>query len=73
MSARDGNSEIYVMDPAGLTPTRLTSNAATDDHPAWSPDGTRIAFSRLSSIFVMDANGQNPTQLFAGEEEEKPS
>jgi dipeptidyl aminopeptidase/acylaminoacyl peptidase len=43
-----------------------------DTQPAWSPDGKRIAFTRfvrdagffgLFEIFVMDADGGNPTRL----------
>ena len=68
-SDRNGNPGIYVMNADGTNPIRL--NDGSD--PAWSPDGTRIAFSHYPSISVMDANGQNPTQLIVGEEEERPS
>ena len=44
-SDRDGNDEIYVMDADGTRQTRLTSNAASDSVPVFSPDGSRIAFS----------------------------
>ena len=43
-SERDGNYEIYVMNPDGGGATRLTTNATDDREPVWSPDGTRIAF-----------------------------
>src|SRR5579859_3882472 len=43
-SDRDGNNEIYVMNPDGSNPVRLTNNPANDTDPAWSPDGTRLAF-----------------------------
>ena len=70
VSGRDGNSEIYVMNADG-TQTRLTYNVAPDDpdtwwmgrdeDPAWSPDGTKIAFTSLRDgnfeIYVMNANG----------------
>ena len=42
---RDGNFEIYTMNADGTGATRLTNNAADDTQPAWSPDGTRIAFT----------------------------
>ena len=33
------------MNADGSAVTRLTSEAARDDEPAWSPDGTKIAFT----------------------------
>jgi Tol biopolymer transport system component len=36
-SHRDGNDEIYVMNPDGTGQTRLTSNTAQDTDPDWSP------------------------------------
>jgi len=32
------------MNADGSAQTRLTSNGDWDDYPAWSPDGTKIAF-----------------------------
>ena len=43
-SSRDGNYEIYVMDDDGSNQRRVTVNPASDRHPAWSPDGKKIAF-----------------------------
>src|SRR6059036_42406 len=42
-SDRDGNQEIYLMNPDGTNQTRLTSNSIVDDHAMWSPDGTKLA------------------------------
>src|SRR5689334_16678526 len=64
---RDGNSEIYVMNPDGSGPTNLTNNTAFDGWPAWSPDGTKIVFSSNRDgdyeIYVMNADGTNQTRI----------
>ena len=67
VSARDGNNEIYTMDADGSNQTRLTDDPMDDFHPAWSPDGFKIAFTRFtgpfSHIYVMDADGSNQTRI----------
>ena len=61
-----GNSEIYAMDADGSDQTNLTDNPAFDGDPAWSPDGTKIAFAleprrQPIEIYVMDADGSHQT------------
>ena len=66
-SDRDGNAEIYVMDADGSNQINLTNNAAGDEWPSWSPDGSQIAFDSIRDgnfeIYVMDADGSNQTRL----------
>jgi TolB protein len=57
-------SEIYIMDADGSNISQLTSNGGLKLYPAWSPDGTRIAFSFTtdphgpdSEIDIVDVNG----------------
>ncbi len=51
---------------ARAVPQRF-SDAAIDSDPAWSPDGTKIAFSTSRDgnfeIYVMNADGTGPTRL----------
>jgi len=42
----DGTTEIYVMNADGSAVTRLTEDPQGEYQPTWSPDGTKIAFSR---------------------------
>jgi Tol biopolymer transport system component len=55
--------EIWTMAPNGAMPTRLTNNTVGDGHPAWSPDGRRIAFTRDNDIYVMNADGSGESNL----------
>jgi len=43
-SERDGNAQLYAMNPDGSEQRRLTSNVYDDVSPDLSPDGTQIVF-----------------------------
>ena len=47
--ARDGNSDIYVMDIKSRVVERLTDSPAIDTSPSYSPDGKKITFKSFSS------------------------
>jgi Tol biopolymer transport system component len=59
--------EIYALELADSTVTRLTNNSVHDAHPTWSPDGKQIAFeSRRSGnteIHVMAIDGSGVRNL----------
>jgi tricorn protease len=38
--------------------------------PAWSRDGTRIAYTSAGDIWIMSSTGENPTRLTLGPEPE---
>jgi TolB protein len=41
------NGRIWLMDSDGMTPRALTPDGQTSLSPAWSPDGRRMAFTKL--------------------------
>jgi TolB protein len=66
-TTRDGNFEIYAMNPDGSNPVNLTNHPADDAYPAWSPDGSKIVFQSSrngnAEIYVMNADGSGQTRL----------
>jgi hypothetical protein len=52
-------AEIIVMNADGSNQRSLFSSSLIDtgSHPAWSPDGTKIAFSESANLYVMNADG----------------
>ncbi len=67
VSWRDGNAEIYAINPDGSNLVNLTRDPGWDVSPAWSPDGAQIAFfamrDRYRELYIMDADGGNVRQL----------
>ena len=64
------NGEIYVMDASGANQRRLTYTKTDEAEPAWSPDGTQIAFASArpvpkgnQELYSMRADGSCATRL----------
>ncbi|NIN67914.1 MAG: DUF5050 domain-containing protein [Anaerolineae bacterium] len=76
-SERDGNAEIYTMNPDGSDQRRLTFNQFDDICPVWSPDASQIAFisdredpqpgecapNCFFQIYVINADGSDEHKL----------
>ena len=66
------NLDVWRMGPDGFGATKLTENTATDSRPAFSPEGTQIAFDSTRDdgdpvadfdIYRMNAAGNGERQL----------
>jgi dipeptidyl aminopeptidase/acylaminoacyl peptidase len=75
-SDADSNTDIYVVGVDGSGLRRLTTDAATDQFPQWSPDSSTIVydnagahedadpqFSRSADIWTVEADGGTPTRV----------
>jgi TolB protein len=56
-SSRDGDYDIYAMNPDGTGLTELTHNDFEDSSPVPSPDGTLIAFQSHDGFTLINADG----------------
>jgi dipeptidyl aminopeptidase/acylaminoacyl peptidase len=63
-------SDLWILDVASGTSRRLTNDAAAKGDPAWSPDGTRIAFHSdvdgSTAVFVMIIDGAAAVRIDPG-------
>jgi TolB protein len=69
------NYHIFTMNPDGSGQANLLGSAFYDTNPEWSPDGTKLAFTRDAArpnttgnpdIYSVDADGAGLTQLGKG-------
>lgn len=67
-SDRDGNSEIYLMNPDRSDQVKLTQHPSHNLRPRWSPTGEEILFKSNRSgkwgPYIMDTDGANVKKLF---------
>ena len=70
-SARDGNREVYIMNPDGSEQMRLTQHPANDLKAVWSPTGEQILFvsdrDGKRDLYLMNPDGSNIRRVFKNE------
>ena len=68
--------DLFTVPAQGGTAHQLTSNAAYDAYPVWSPNGQHIAFASAREgsldIYVIDKDGGTPTRLTTDSGNETP-
>ena len=68
------NADIFVIRADGTHLQQLTDGPEWEEHPSWSPDGTRIVYNVSSnsfpredpSVWLMNADGSGKARLTAG-------
>ena len=69
-STRDGNYEVYMMNPDGSEQVNLTQHPRADLGAVWSPTGDQILFvsdrqgTRMRDLYLMDPDGSNVRRVF---------
>lgn len=58
-------TELFTMDTSGTAAARLTSDQVDDRTPSWSPDGTHIAWTHGTDVWVMNRDGSGQRLLLA--------
>lgn len=75
ISNRDGNHEIYLLNPDTGEQVNLTNNPAGDVVPVWSPGGSQIAFMSdrdgNSEIYVVDIDSGEQVNLTNDESDDQ--
>lgn len=85
VSDKDGQAQIYAMSVpnpgtrlSNLSPMRISKSSSESTAPAWSPDGTKIAYSSrvngVRQIWIYDVKTQTERQVTSGgKHKENPS
>jgi Tol biopolymer transport system component len=76
VSNRDGNLELYRVDPDGTGLARITNSPGVhEENPDWSPDGSRLAYDSCAAptypcpgsanydVFTIDPDGTDKVRL----------
>jgi Tol biopolymer transport system component len=66
----DPEADVWVIDLVRGSRTRLTFGGATHLGPAWSPDGQRVAYVRLSGATMVTGSSLRARQANGGGQEE---
>ena len=68
---REGNRDIYLMNPDGSQQVNITNHGADDISPAWSPTGEQILFASDRDrfrgswdLYLMDPHGESVQPVF---------
>src|ERR1700730_17620906 len=68
MSSMNGSPELYVTDPSGQRPKRITFSSGASTSPTWNPKtGQQVAFvsdrGGIPQLYVMNSDGSSQTKV----------
>ena len=67
-STRDGNRDVFIMNPDGSEQVNLTQHRADDQQAIWSPTGEKILFvsdrGGVRDLYTMNPDGSNVRRVF---------
>jgi len=66
------NDHIYLINSNGTGLLRITNGSDIHKSPVWSPDGTNIAYSDVSDLWIMNADGSGKRKLTFDKAEKYP-
>ena len=73
-STRDGNRDVFIMNPDGTEQVNLTQHRADDQQAVWSPTGEKILFvsdrGGVRDLYTMNPDGSNVRRVFKFKTEE---
>ena len=79
VDSEGGDDDIFTVEPDSSDVRQLTAWEGSDADPAWSPDGTKIAYVRhelpsssQGNVWVMDADGSNPHRVAQANDKPRP-
>ncbi len=55
--------DLWLVTPGSAEPRRLTNDAEDEDAPAFSPDGTRLAYAKKHDLFTLEVATGKETRL----------
>jgi TolB protein len=65
----NGQFDIWLIDPEGVTNVPLETNPRSDEGPSWAPNSRMIVFSStrrgLADLYVIDRDGSNLRRITA--------
>ncbi|MDQ5837030.1 MAG: S9 family peptidase [Acidobacteriota bacterium] len=63
VSANRSLTQVYLISTSGGEPKQLTTGTSSASEPAWSPDGSRVAFITGGQVWTMKPDGSDRKQV----------